>query len=123
MNYLLDTHIFIWWLYDDPKLPHKYREMIIDIHNEIFVSVASFWEIEIKRALGNLTIDPEYIDTVEAEGFLTLNIETKHIKTLRNLPAGHKDPFDRILMAQSMAENLILLTVDKKILQYGLHTL
>ena len=123
MNCLLDTHIFIWWLYDDPKLPQRHREIITDGENLIYISVASLWEIEIKRALGNLVLDPDYFDLIETEGFNILNIEKKHIKELRNLPGLHKDPFDRILIAQSMAENLVLLTVDKKIFQYHLHTI
>lgn len=123
MNCLLDTHIFIWWLYDDPKLSQKHREIIANGENTIHISVASLWEIEIKRALGNLTIDPEYLDTIETEGFKTLNIQKDHIKELRNLPPLHRDPFDRMLIAQAMAENLFLLTVDKKILQYHLQTM
>ena len=123
MRCLLDTHIFIWWLYDDPKLPQRHKELITDGENLIYVSVASLWEIEIKRALGNLTIDPDCLDLIETEGFKTLNIQKDHIKGLRDLPPLHKDPFDRMLIAQAMAENLILLTVDKKILQYHCHTL
>ena len=123
MNCLLDTHILIWWLYDDPKLSRKHREIIANGENTIHISVASLWEIEIKRALGNLTIDPGYLETIEAEGFETLGIEKNHIATLRNLPALHRDPFDRMLIAQSLAENFVLLTVDQKILQYNLHTL
>ena len=123
MNCLLDTHILIWWLYDDPKLSQKHREIIANGGNTIHVSVASLWEIEIKRALGNLTIDPDYLEAIETEGFTILNIEKDHIRTLRDFPSLHKDPFDRMLIAQSLAENLVLLTVDKKILQYNLHTL
>ena len=119
MTCLLDTHILIWWLYDDPKLSKRYRELIMDPTNAIVVSVASFWEIEIKSALGHLVIDPGYQEAVTEEGFDILPIKPSHTLALRDLPDYHKDPFDRMLIAQAVSEDLILLSVDRHIARYG----
>jgi PIN domain nuclease of toxin-antitoxin system len=115
---LLDTHILIWWLYDDPKLPRHHRDLIADGSNDIFVSVASCWEIEIKSSRGNLVIDPDYAEALTEEGFSILPISMGHILALRTLPLHHQDPFDRILMAQAIAEDLTLLSVDRHFKRY-----
>jgi PIN domain nuclease of toxin-antitoxin system len=120
MRYLLDTHILLWWLYDDPKLPTRHRRLLEDTRNEIFVSSASIWEIEIKRQKGNLAIDDRYLDAIEAEGFSILSIRPEHALALRRIPMLHQDPFDRILIAQTIAEGIPLLSVDKKVLQYDI---
>ncbi len=119
MTCLLDTHILIWWLYDDPKLPKRHRNLIMDPTNAIVVSVASFWEIEIKSALGHLVIDPAYPEAVKEEGFDILSIKSSHALALRDLSNYHKDPFDRMLIAQAVSEDLILLSVDRHIARYG----
>ncbi len=119
MIYLLDTHILIWWLYDDPRLQDRHKHIIMDGKNEVFVSSASLWEIEIKSARGNLVIDPEYTEALAEEGFTVLPIEMRHIIALRELPDYHQDPFDRILMAQALADGLTLLSVDRHIKRYN----
>ncbi|WP_456380918.1 type II toxin-antitoxin system VapC family toxin [Hydrogenimonas sp.] len=119
MKLLLDTHVLIWWLYDDPRLAKHHRDLIMETDNTIFVSAASFWEIEIKRARGNLIIDPAYPEAIEEEGFAALPIDPRHTLALHRLPDHHQDPFDRILIAQSVVEELTLLSIDRKIARYG----
>jgi PIN domain nuclease of toxin-antitoxin system len=120
MRYLLDTHIFLWWLTDDKKLQEKIKELIKNLNNQIFVSVASAWEVSIKRKIGKLTLQTTIQDCFEGSGFLILDITLDHILEQDLLPVHHQDPFDRILIAQSKAENLIFITDDIKIKQYSL---
>ncbi len=121
-RYLLDTHILIWWLYDHPNLASIFRDCIADPNNEIVVSVASMWEIEIKRNLGKLTIDENYFQAIEEEDFTILPIFASHTLALRNLPDIHKDPFDRILIAQAQCEKLTIMTQDAIIPRYPVAT-
>jgi len=119
-RYLLDTHILLWWLYDDPKLPEKYRQIISKSSNTIVISVASLWEIEIKRAINKLIVDPLYIEAINKEDFILLNIEAAHVLQLRELPVHHNDPFDRILISQAQSEKIHFLSVDKSVLLYDI---
>ena len=121
-RYLLDTHILIWWLYDHPNLDSAFRDSIADPNNEIIVSVASLWEIEIKRSLGKLIIDANYFQAIENEDFTILPIYASHTLSLRNLPNIHKDPFDRILVAQALCEKLTIMTKDTIIPHYPVAT-
>lgn len=120
MRYLLDTHILLWWLADDNNLQEKTKELIKDPTNQIFVSVASAWEISIKRKLGKLTLKTTVQECFEGSGFLLLDILLAHVLELGSLPAHHQDPFDRILIAQSRAEKLTFITDDIKIKKYDL---
>lgn len=116
---LLDTHVLLWWLADDPKLGPKARAVIGDGANEIYVSAASSWEIAIKKRCGKLE-GPDDIDgIVEEERFTKLPITLYHGEAAGGLPDHHKDPFDRMLIAQAQAEGLTILTVDEKIRRYG----
>ncbi len=117
-RYLLDTHILIWWLYDLPQLHSTYRKVIENEENDIIVSTASLWEIEIKRALGKLVIDGSYYEAIKQNGFTFLPIFPTHTLALRDLPNIHKDPFDRMLIAQTICEKLIFITDDKLIARY-----
>lgn len=121
-RYLLDTHILIWWLYDVPQLNVSMRNIIANENNDIIVSVASVWEIEIKRNLGKLVIDENYFNAIEENGFTLLPIFASHTLAIRTLPDIHKDPFDRILIAQAKCEQLILLTQDSIIPRYPVKT-
>jgi PIN domain nuclease of toxin-antitoxin system len=118
VRYLLDTHIILWWLYDDPQLPRRHRQIVSEPDNHIIVSVASLWEIEIKMAVGKLVVDPGYIDAVKSDGFELLSIHPSHVVKLRSLPLYHNDPFDRMLVAQAQAECMIFLTIDKMVKKY-----
>ena len=118
MRLLLDTHVFLWWIEDDSRLPSDARKKISDFGNEVFVSAASAWEIEIKAAIGKLQIDPQWKEHVEGNGFAWLPITPLHTEFLRGLPPIHRDPFDRMLVAQSRCEGLELLSFDSKVNAY-----
>lgn len=123
MKVLLDTHILLWWVLDDPKLSTAHREIISDPANEICVSSASGWEIATKHRLGKL---PEAGDVpvrlsyyVRKAGFLVLEISLEHALAAGALSGEHKDPFDRMLIAQARLENLPVITVDSVFQRYG----
>ena len=120
---LLDTHTFLWWNTDDPQLSSKARALIADGHNEIYLSVASAWEIAIKAARGSLILpEPpdEYVRSrLRLHRMLVLTVQLRHALTVYDLPMIHRDPFDRLLIAQSRVEDLPLLTMDSQIAQYG----
>ncbi len=118
MRYLLDTHIVIWWLADDPHLTAVESNIIYDLENEVFVSAASAWEIEIKRRNGNLSMPDDWKASIEQSGFEWLNVTTYPTEEIRNLPMIHKDPFDRMLVAQSKFEDMRIITHDSKVLAY-----
>ncbi|MEB3249764.1 MAG: type II toxin-antitoxin system VapC family toxin [Merismopediaceae bacterium] len=122
MNFLLDTHVFLWFINDDPRLSDQRKDMIENEHNLRYLSVASLWEMSIKYNLGKLKLEPSYDDFVEKEvqesSIILLNIELEHLRINASLPFHHRDPFDRILIAQSLAENLPIMTVDSIFNQY-----
>lgn len=122
MRLLLDTHIVIWTLQDNDKLNQKSRKTI-EQAEIVYVSVASLWEIAIKSALGKLKFNLQPDELREAiinSGFEILAIQAEHIEPLYNLPNHHRDPFDRILMAQSLSEPLCLMTHDQQFSEYNL---
>lgn len=112
MKLLLDTHILLWWLADDPSLPDRAREAIADPGTTVLVSAASAWEIAIKRAAGKLEAPDDLLDVIDANGFQGLAITAEHALRAGGLPAHHADPFDRMLLAQATAERLTLVSVD-----------
>jgi PIN domain nuclease of toxin-antitoxin system len=118
MNLLIDTHILLWWLDDSDKLSNSARKRIQDQHDIVFVSVATVWEISIKKALGKLVIPDDFKKALEASGFQILPISFEHAELAGALPRHHDDPFDRMLIAQSKLENLLLLTHDKSFQAY-----
>ena len=121
MNYLLDTHAFIWWLDDSPELSATARKIISNHENRIFISHATLWEIAIKISIGRLIFPLASIETVlQQNGFEILSIKTSHIICSATLPELHRDPFDRMLIAQSQIENMTLLTIDKQVRAYEL---
>ena len=120
MRVLVDTHIVLWWLIDSRKLPEDAERIIKDKDNTIFVSAASIWEIAIKAALGQIEADPFAIEAaIEPSGFVALPITGKHAAHISKLPLHHGDPFDRLLVAQSLLETMRLLTGDQVLAQYG----
>lgn len=121
---LLDTHAFLWWLGDDPSLGERARQAMADPRNRVFVSAATGWEIAIKRALGKLRMEDEDLEgLVEEEGFTHLPITFFHGTQAGALPHHHRDPFDRMLVAQAQAEGLTILTADANIPRYGVQVL
>ncbi len=117
---LLDTHVFLWWLSDDPQLSKAAKSAISAPRNQVHVSAATTWEISIKKSLGKLSAPDDIDAIVEQEGFLKLPITLFHGDQAGLLPELHKDPFDRMLIAQAQAEGLIIVTHDKKITQYSI---
>jgi len=113
MRLLLDTHLYLWVANQPGRLPARARRLMLDA-SEVYVSAASIWELAIKIGLGKLEGDPEKLARAVAESqFHDLAITTQHAAAVRALPLHHKDPFDRLLVAQANAERLQLLTVDE----------
>ena len=121
-RFLLDMHVLLWWLSDDPRLGVKCRALISDGRNQVFVSAATTWEMSIKAAIGKLKAPEDMDAVVEDEGFDKLPISLYHGQLAGSLPPLHQDPFDRMLIAQAQAEGLILITADDNIRQYSLRT-
>jgi prevent-host-death family protein len=120
MKVLLDTHAFLWWLGDDPKLSPAAREAIRDPDALVHVSAASIWEIAIKLKLGWLDVqDSDCAAEIEANGFVELAISARHAQRAGALPRHHDDPFDRMLIAQAQLEDLVLITHDRRLRRYG----
>ena len=119
MKLLLDTHIVIWWVAGDRKLARSLRERIAASDCDVAVSAATFWEIAIKIRLGRIDIDlQELRAAVSADGFTELPVQVAHTLRLPTLPDHHRDPFDRLLIAQSIADGRRLVTRDESILAY-----
>jgi PIN domain nuclease of toxin-antitoxin system len=118
LNLLLDSHIVLWWLSDDERLTHKARRLV-ERADEVFVSAATTWELAVKASLGKLRMPEGFLEVVEAQGFSHLPITPVHAMAVQNLPWHHRDPFDRILLAQAIVEGLRLLSVDEALTSYG----
>lgn len=119
MRLLLDTHVFVWFLADSSKLSKKARREI-DAAEEVAVSAASLWEIAIKASLGKIDIDVERAhEGISASGFVELPVRAAHAAAVCELPAHHRDPFDRMLVAQAVSEPLALLTADRRLSRYS----
>ena len=124
--YILDTHTLLWYLFDDVHLSSVAKQIISDQSSRIFISYVSFWEIGIKIRIGKLDYTYntlEFIKLCQKEGFNPLSIKLRHINEIQTLPLIHRDPFDRMLIAQAKVEDMILLTCDQNIPQYPIKTL
>jgi len=126
MKYLLDTHTFLWW-HDQPEaLSPNIMEICQNIENQVWFSLASVWEIQIKLQINKLALDMPLADILtlqQQNGLQLLPITVSHILELQNLPLHHKDPFDRLLIAQAKVENAVLLSKDAKFEPYPITTL
>lgn len=118
MNYLLDTHILIWWLSSSNQLPQKAYKLLDDQKNTFFVSSASAWEITIKKSIGKLQTPNDLIYQMENNNLMPLVISLEHSLNVEKLRFHHKDPFDRMLISQAKLENLMILTHDKIFKKY-----
>ena len=119
---LLDTHLVLWWLNGDPRLPQPVMERVQAEQAEVFVSQASLWEMAIKASVGRLQVDlPELERQVSLQGFRWLPISNAHLLAVGDLETDgvHRDPFDRLLVCQSRVEPMLLLTVDTQLRSYG----
>lgn len=119
MNLLLDTHALLWWLGDDPSLSDEARAAIRAEDSTVMVSAASAWEISIKRSLGKLEAPSDLVRQLELNRFEPLPITVAHAESAGTLPPHHDDPFDRMLIAQALAESLTLVTKDPRFDFYG----
>jgi PIN domain nuclease of toxin-antitoxin system len=121
---LLDTHALIWWLAGDRQLPNAARDAISNDDNTVYVSAASAWEITTKARIGKLpdavSLAQDFANQIQQEGFLALAISVEHAERAGNLPGPHKDPFDRMLIAQAQAENVVLVSNEAVFDQYGI---
>ena len=118
MNLLLDTHILLWWLDASPSLSKTASEAISDVSNLVFVSAAVVWEIRIKQTLGKLKIPADFRQVLERQPFEKLPITAEHAHAVGDLPSHHRDPFDRMLIAQAKVEGLTIVTHDRIFRQY-----
>jgi PIN domain nuclease of toxin-antitoxin system len=119
MKLLLDTHVLLWWLEDSPKLTQEARDLIANPENTVFVSAATMWEIRIKQKIGKLDAPNDLLATVKAEEFDWIPISPEHAEATLQLPMLHRDPFDRMLVAQAKWMGLTFLTADPRLHGYG----
>lgn len=117
MSLLLDTHVVLWWLADDPQLPDEVKDRL-DHEPDVYVSAATIWEIAIKQALGKITAPGDLPERVRGSGFRELPIGYAHAMAAGRLPMIHTDPFDRMLVAQARCEGFTLVTKDLHCQQY-----
>jgi PIN domain nuclease of toxin-antitoxin system len=117
MPLLLDTHVVLWWLIDDPGLSEAIKDSL-DHEPDVYVSTATVWEVAIKHALGKLVGPADLPEAVRDSGFRSLPIADDHAIAAARLPLHHRDPFDRMLIAQALVEGLTLVTRDPEIQKY-----
>lgn len=123
MKLLLDTHAAIYFVEDDPRLGEEAAAAIESPGNQVLMSAAVVWEITIKRALGKLPVDHRYLTLLLDAGVEPLAISIQHARAVEELPMHHRDPFDRMLIAQALAESATLVTNDEKIGRYDVPVL
>jgi PIN domain nuclease of toxin-antitoxin system len=122
MKLLLDTHVLIWWSLDSVKLTKKIYELLTDPNNTLVVSIASIWEMQVKVQLGKLDLDRKVSELIthqqQINNLEVLSIDPAHVYALESLPNEHRDPFDRIIIAESIVEEIPLLSADKVFERY-----
>jgi len=121
MNILIDTHILLWFFNGDEKISQGTRNLILSPENEKFVSVSSLWEIAIKFSIGKLTLKnglQNIFQLIDENGFRLLSLEPAHILLVSSMEFHHRDPFDRLIIAQAIAENMTILTNDMVFRKY-----
>ena len=119
MRLLLDTHVLLWWLGADPALSETASALIRDPANVVFLSAVSHWEIGLKQSLGKLRLPAAFEEKLAEESFENLPLTASQARRVAQLPWHHRDPFDRMLVAQALTENLTLLTADAAVAAYG----
>lgn len=122
MNLLLDTHVVLWWLTDDPTLSDDIKDLL-DHEPGVFISPATVWEVSIKQAIGKLQEPPDLPERIRDSGFRELPVTVEHAIAAGRLPAIHRDPFDRMLIAQARCADLTLATRDPAIQKYDVAVL
>jgi PIN domain nuclease of toxin-antitoxin system len=122
VSLLLDTHVVLWWLTDDPTLADEIKDRL-DREPDVYVSAATIWEVAIKQAIGKLSEPPRLPERIRDSGFTPLPISSEHAITAGRLPMIHRDPFDRMLVAQAQCEDLTLVTRDANCQKYDIAVL
>lgn len=125
---LLDTHVFLWWITDSPQLSKLTREVIGNSNNRLFFSSASGWEIAIKASIGKITVQTDNLFNfismqLEMNSITPLPVQMNHALHVHQLPLLHRDPFDRMLIAQALLENMPIVTEDRQIGKYYVETI
>lgn len=123
MKVLLDTHILLWWLLESPRLPSPIREVIADPAHDILVSSVTHAEMSVKRSLGKLEAPWIPDELLTENGFDSLSFTSEHARRMLDLPFHHRDPFDRMLIAQVTVDDLVFATVDPRCREYEIRTL
>ena len=123
MKLLLDTHAFLWWLEGSPALGRRARAEVANPDNEVFLSIASCWELAIKVSLGKLrvaqSLERFIPEQLTRNGFALFGVELRHVARVANLPFHHRDPFDRVLVAQALQDELAIVSADRIFRKYG----
>jgi PIN domain nuclease of toxin-antitoxin system len=123
VRFLLDTHAFLWAVLDDPNLSDKSRGLMLNADNELLVSPASYWEIAIKISVGKYTLNDDFETFMERQTvyseFSLLPISVKHVAVVATLPFHHRDPFDRLLVAQAISEGIPIISTDRALDAYS----
>ena len=126
MNLLLDSHILLWFILDDIKLKPSFKKEIENLDNKCYVSMASLWEIAIKKSIGKIILEqdlPDFVSLINNSGINIIHVELNHIYPIVNLEYHHRDPFDRIIISQSLIEDFTIITNDDKFKLYGVKLL
>jgi len=127
MRLLLDTHTFLWWINNDPSLSEPARIAIASELNECYLSLASCWELAIKTSIGKLqltkSVDRFIPEELAANDFQLLSIDFRHVAKVETLPFHHRDPFDRLLVAQALIEKMTVISADTVLSEYGIKCL
>ena len=123
MNLLLDTHAVLRWLDDDPTLSDAARAEISDPENTVYLSAVAVWEMRIKQGIGKLDLPDDFEEVLDGQAFSKLPVTVDHAHTIAGLPAIHRDPFDRMLVAQAVVEGMTIVTRDRRIAEYGVDVL
>ena len=122
MKYLLDTHVILWIAENNPLLSDKAKAAILDEHTEKFVSIVSAWEVAIKLGTHKLHLEGglhEFFRMIDDNGFITLSVEREYLQLISQFPDHHKDPFDRLIIATAISENMTIITADENIHKYN----
>lgn len=119
MRLLIDSHVLVWWRAGSSQLSAVARDAVADPANEVLISIAGLWELTIKQATGKLTFTSDLEAMLADEGISVLAITFAHLRQLGSLPRVHRDPFDRMMIAQALAERIPIVTIDRAFALYG----
>ena len=120
MRLMLDTHVLLWWLQDNPRLGQRARGLIADAGNRVLVSIATPWEIAVKHRIGKMDESGAAVmDALQQQGMAIVDLAPNHLRALEAMPLLHRDPFDHLIIAQALLEDAVIITDDAKFPEYG----